>query len=185
MKAIVIILGFIVYSLAVFWINHVAVLGVLFATECLALLAITRRFNWRRILQISLFLGFIFLCNLAYCDAFAALVVALRLALSLLAAIIVSCILTTRELGRGITLLISPVKLFGANLQELNFSIMIALNILPILFREAKITELSLKARGADWRTLLRRPSIYINAYLENVFTRTAAIEQSLRLKGY
>lgn len=185
MKAGLIILGFLIYSLAIFAISDLKLLTAILTTQCVTLFFITKRIKWRSLVWTLGFLGFIFACNLLYCDWLSTLIITLRLALSFSAVIILAHGLTLRELGEGVATLLTPLKVLHIDTAELRFSIMIALNLLPVLAIEAKTIAGSLKLRGVNWRTLLRRPSVYVTAYLESVFARTAAIAASLRLKGY
>lgn len=191
MLAASLIISFIVYSVALFWLSDWRILLLLFVAE-LALLALKqRRRNWRSdlkfLLRSALFVSFVIFCNLWTSGLASALMVGARLLLALLATYWLSLTLTARDFARGFRILLSPLKICQVDVDDLALSIAIALSFVPILSREARIVRQSLRSKGFDFnlRNVLTRPQLYVTAYLDGMLAHVEAIERALYTKGY
>ncbi len=188
MKSALLILGFIIYSVWLFWVSNVWLLGVMLALE-ISILIILPDIRWRTAFKFFLkncgFVLFVILCNLLFSDWWQALLVGLRLGLAIEATYIISLLLSTREFAQGIATLCTPLKLLRVDTEELALSITVALTFVPLLAHEAKQLQSNLKLKGCGWKNLWRQPQVYVVGIVEQLFDYAEAAEQALRLKGY
>ncbi len=187
MKATLLILGFIIYNMWLFWVEDYWVLAGLMVIDLLYLLC--RRRNWRAqgrfLLKNCGFVAFVVLCNLLFSDWQRALLLGARLGLAIEATYIISQILSIQEFAQGIAGLCAPLKLFKVDTDELALSVAVALTFVPLLTREAKQLQNNLKLRGCTWKTLCRQPQVYVVGIVTQLLDYAEAAEQTLRLKGY
>lgn len=181
MLATIVIILFVIYSTALFFISSWYILLTLAVIEL-----ILAKFN--RFLFKSLgFILIVMLFNLIYAGLEEAMLFGLRLFLAIEATYIISHWLSPSEFAHGFCLILSPLRLFHANLRELELMITIALTFIPILSREATIVKQSLRAKGFafNFHNVLTQPQIYIVAYINGMFDRIETVELALRAKGY
>lgn len=181
MLAAVVIVFFVIYSTALFFISNWYLLLVLAIIELT--LASFNRFLFKN-------LGFVLivmLFNLIYADLEMTLLFGMRLFLAIEATYIISHWLSPAEFAHGLCLILSPLKLFHVNLREIELMITIALTFIPILAHESIIIKQSLRAKGFAFsiKNLFTRPQVYVMAYINGVFDRVEAVELALRAKGY
>lgn len=181
MLAALVLVVFVIYSTALFFITNWYILLGLVIIE----LAIAKfnKFLWKN-------LGFVLivmLFNLIYANLELTLLFGVRLFLAIEATYIISCLFTPAEFAHGFCLLLSPLKLFRVDLKELELMLTIALTFVPILSREARIIKQSLHAKGFafNFRNVLTRPQVYLVAYINSMFDRIETVELALRAKGY
>lgn len=188
MKSAILILGFIIYNIALFWIDAFWLLGLLLALE-IGIVILLPDVDYRAALKFFVkncgFVLFVVLCNLLFSDWHQALLLGFRLILAIEATYIISCRLSAREFAQGIAMLCAPARLFHVNTDELALSVTVALTFIPLLAREAKQLQNNLKLKGCGWRTLCRKPQLFVMGMVEQLFDYAEATEQALRLKGY
>lgn len=179
-----IIAGFTIYNIWLFWLDDWRVLGIL---GLLGLALVLWRGGGKVVLRSVGFVGFVWLCNLAWLDWTAAFVVASRLFLALCGTYLVAKSLTPMEIAQGFYYLFYPLKFFKVDLEELVLTITITLNFVPVLAREVTQIKRALEAKGFDWslKNLLRRPQVLVLTYIDGLAHRADAVEKALRLKGY
>lgn len=188
MKSALLILGFIVYNVGLFWTDQFWLLGILLVLELsLAFLfpGKSRRATGRFVLKNCGFVFFVILSNLLFTDGAQALLLGLRLGLAIEATYLLSHWLSTQEFAQGITTLCAPLRLFRVNTEELALSITAALTFVPLLTHEAKQLQNNLKLKGCGWKNLWRQPQVYVVGIVAQLFDYAEAAEQALRLKGY
>ncbi len=187
MKAALLILGFIIYNIWLFWVEDYWVLAGLLVIDLLYLFC--RRRNWRAqghfLLKNCGFVTFVVLCNLLISDWQQALLLGARLGLAIEATYIISQILSMQEFAQGIAGLCAPLRLFKVDTDELALSVAVALTFVPLLTREAKQLQNNLKLKGCTWKTLCRQPQVYVIGIVTQLLDYAEAAEQALRLKGY
>ena len=113
--------------------------------------------------------------------------ISLRLLVSLFALILLSRCLKIRDFAQGIGNFFLPLKLFGVDTKALSLSIVLALNFIPILMREAGNIESALRLKGIKFsiKNFLTRPQVFLGAYFRTLFERVDAVANALSLKGY
>jgi len=181
MLAALIIVLFIAYDTALFFLTNWYVLLMLLIVElCLARLG---RFTCRNFL----FIVFVMACNLIFSSLEATLLVGLRLFLAIEATYLLAHWLRPQDFVRGFTFLLTPLRLCGANPRELALTLTLALNFIPIFAQEARGVKQALRAKGFDFslKNLFARPQVYLLAYLDSMFNRLEVVEQALHAKGY
>lgn len=188
MKSAILILCFIIFETGLFLINDFWLLGLALILE-VGILVVWPYMNWRTMFKFFIkncsFMVFVILCNVCFTGWYQALLIGFRLGLAIGATYIFSRLLGAREFARGIAILCMPLKVFRVDTTEVALSITVALTFIPLIAYEAKQLQNSLKLKGCNWRTILRRPQVYVIGMMEQLFTYIEVAEQSLRLKGY
>lgn len=181
MLAAVIIVGFIIYSTALFFITNWYVLLALGLIEI-----VIAKFN-KFLLKNLLFIFTVMLFNLIFSNLETTLLFGLRLFLAVEATYIITLWLSPTEMAHGLCILLAPLKLLRVDLKELELMITVALTFIPVLAREATNVKRALRAKGFAFnlRNGLARPQIYVVAYVNGLFERIEAVELALRAKGY
>lgn len=191
MVAASLIIGFIIYSLGLFWISDWRVLLALFLAELCLICARSQHTSLRAAVKFLLrsvgFVSFVVLCNCWSQDLASALVVGARLLLALMATYYISLTLTARDLAQGVAWLLAPLQLLKVNTRDLAITVAIALSFVPVLSAEARAIRQSLLVKGFEFKlaNVLRRPQLYVTTYLDNLWQRVEELERSLYLKGY
>lgn len=187
----VLIVGLALFSVGIFLVRNWWMLTVL----TIAIIMVTFMFNrTRQALMRCLkllrrnfwFVLFVWLCNVGFSGMAEATLLAIRLFLVILVVFDVTSRIRPQRFARGMGVLLRPFAIFGLDVDAAVLAITVALNLLPVLSREAANTNRALKLKGVSgWRDLWRRPQIYVQCYFAGSFRRMAEMERALLLKGY
>lgn len=190
--AMMMLLMLVVFCTAIFFINDGWVMTMIFA----ALMIITLLLNNSKsalskclkfLLKNLGFVIFVVLCNLIFSDKWTAVMVGVRLFLAILAVYNVSQVLSPRQFAEGMGLMMRPLAFFGMDVDGAVLTITVALNLIPVLTREAVSVSRALELKGVkkSFVNVFRRPQIYVRCYLASLFRRATEMERALLLKGY
>ncbi len=190
--AMMILLMLVVFCTVIFFINDGWVMTMIFA----ALMIITLLLNHSKsalskclkfLLKNLGFVIFVVLCNLIFSDKWTAVMVGVRLFLAILAVYNVSQVLSPRQFAEGMGLMMRPLAFFGMDVDGAVLTITVALNLIPVLTREAVSVSRALELKGVkkSFVNVFRRPQIYVRCYLASLFRRATEMERALLLKGY
>lgn len=177
------------YSISLFLIDNLYILGLffIFNIALLVLIKVPLKKHICAIKKNLLFVTFIILCNVLFSDVLSSIKVGIRLFIAIEYTYIISCYFDTNKIRTAFLYLLWPLKLFNIDIDSMTLSICIALTFIPILIDEATMIKLSLKSKGFtfSFRNVITRPHIYLITYLNNLFDRLDELEKSLNAKGY
>lgn len=187
----VLIAGLAIFSVGIFWVENWWVLTAILTV----IIVITLVFNrTRQALKKCLkllrrnfwFVLFVWVCNVGVSGAAEATILAVRLYLVILVVFNFANRTSPQRFARGMGVLMRPFALFGLDVEAAVLAITVALNLLPVLSREATSISRALKLKGmGGWRDLWRKPQVYVQCYLAGCFKRMGEMERALLLKGY
>lgn len=192
MSAALALLGLILLSLGVFWIEEIWVLiALVLGFMATLIITMTLRHSWRMLgrtlLRCLIFMLFIFLCNLIFYNLELALIILLRLFVVLLATQTFLRFFELHGFVEALRILLLPLSKVGVDTDELVLVVAIAVNFIPILSDEAKTIQQALNLKGYrfSFRSCLFHPQIFLEAYFKGLFERMTEVELALLLKGY
>ncbi len=192
MSAALALLGLILLSLGVFWIEEIWVLiALVLGFMATLIITMTLRHSWRMLgrtlLRCLIFMLFIFLCNLIFYNLELALIISLRLFVVLLATQTFLRFFELHGFVEALRILLLPLSKVGVDTDELVLVVAIAVNFIPILSDEAKTIQQALNLKGyrLNFRSCLFHPQIFLEAYFKGLFERMTEVELALLLKGY
>ena len=184
------ILILIAFNTGIFWVENLWALSSIAGIE-IACMFYAWRGDWRKMgrsLRRHLwFILFVVVCNLALIGAGSALRFGLRLWCALLAVNLLLRTFGSSGIAQGLAVLLTPLKLFRVNLDNLRLILAIELNMISILMYDAREIEQSLRLRGVSptaWR-FLRQPGVFLFAYVGVSLQHLTDLEDCLRLRGY
>lgn len=132
-----------------------------------------------------LFAIFVILCNIFFVDLRQAVTIGVRLGIIIELTYIISHLVSPQQFCHGIALLCAPLRILHVDVAALSLSLTLVLTFVPLLLRDARNIQASLRLKGCTFRTLLSRPQVYISGFINQLFNHLDAFEQALRLKGY
>ena len=180
---------FLLYSILVFLIDSYIILGLLFILNVIGLLMVKVRIKkYLKVLKMNFFIIiFIFLFNLIFGDLRLAFLTSFKIYLVISTTYLLGYIYTPIKIAESFYYILSPLKIFKIDVQELSLIIAIALAFVPILSDEAKNIKMTLLSKGMDFnlKNVITRPHIYLTTYLNSLFSRIDELEFSLKMKGY
>lgn len=189
MISLFVILFFIAYSLAIFLINNVYVLlgALIFNILLIIIFRIKLLAVLKNLLKISIFILIVFAFNLIFDSLINSLIVCAKIVLVCNFSFIISKTLSTVKIAEGISYLLYPLKLFKVDINQISLMIVIALNFVSILSREAKNLKSALKARNVNLnlKTLFTKSHTIFIMFFANILKRVDMLELSLRSKGF
>jgi energy-coupling factor transport system permease protein len=94
------------------------------------------------------------------------------------------------ELALGIERLLSPLKRWGVDVDEVVLTLALALRFFPLVVEEVQNLVRSVSTRGIDWNRFsyfkqARLLLIVSSTFVENLFTRSGQIAQAMHTRGY
>lgn len=182
----------ILFSMGIFLVEDLRALGMIF----FVLIFITLVFNLSRerlvrclkmLRRNFFFMIFVWVCNLVFADIEIATKVAIRLFVVILVVFDFSKILSPRNFAEGIGVLMVPLRVFKVDVEGSILTIMVALNMVPALTREATNTSRALVLKGVDNKvsSFIKNPLIYVQCYFSSLMKRIREMERALILKGF
>lgn len=186
MKAALLILTTILYSIGVFLVDSSIFLWSLFSLELVILLVLSwKTLHVKSFVRNGCFILFVVLCNLGFSDWQTALLIGLRLSLLIMSSYIISDIISPSEFAAGVAELCAPLRLFKVDTGEIALTITIALTFVPLFTKEARSLQNNLKLKGYTFFNVWSRPQVYVVGMTERLFQYIDSVEVALKLKGY
>ena len=144
-------------------------------------------FILKNLLAISIFVLIVFAFNLIFDSLINSLIICAKIILVCNFSYIISKTLNIVKIAEGITYLLYPLKLFKFDINQISLMIVIALNFVSIITKEAKSLKLALKARNINFnlKTLFTKSHIIFIMFFANIFKRVDMLELSLRSKNF
>lgn len=184
-----VILFFIAYSLAVFLLDNLFVLlaALIFNLTLIMMFRIKLLSVLKNLWAIFVFVLIVFVFNLIFDSMIGSLVTCAKILLVCNFSFIVSKVLSPVKIAEGISILLYPLKLFGADINQISLMIVIALNFVNILANEAKNLKLALRAKNVNLnlKTLFTKSHVIFVMFLANILKRVDMLELSLKSKGF
>lgn len=187
MKNAIILLLFIVFTVAVFFINNMYFLIVLLGLTLLFLLSY--KIPIKKILSYNfkLLIFFIFFTVLVniICDSFdGAIQMTLQLLLICNATYLFRYIMPTIKFIDAVETLLSPLKLFKVNTRDIGIILNIAITFIPIFLDEIDQIQNALVQKGLK-RNSFASIKYSFKVLIPLLFKRTNEVDYSLRAKCY
>lgn len=186
MKTFIFIL-FLVCNVLIFYLNNYCFVLSLFVITFLVILGKRRLMNYLKFMLKSLpYVLIMFLCNLPFSDFGDALFVSARFLLSLEMTYLLICFLSPLDIGRILSGLLSPLRVFGVNTRKAFLIISVALTFVPVLINEGKTMRKALAVKGykSSLKNILVRPNLFIVPFINNLFNKIEVMEKALIMKG-
>lgn len=180
---------FFIYSILLFFINDIYILGgvLLFNFIVSLIIKIPLTNHFKIIKKNFTFIMFIILCNIFFNHIYSALLVGIRIFLVIDYTYIMGYYFDSTKIRIAFKYLLYPLKLFKINIDNLTLIIAISLSFIPILSDEARIIKLSLNSKGFEFnlKNVFSKPHIYLITFLNNLFDRLDELDKSLNIKAY
>ena len=176
---------FITYTIAIFFINHLIVLGVLFFLNCI--IAIILQIDFKRMfyhLRILLpFIVFTVLINILLDGFYNGMIIGIRIIICYHITYIFSKTLTVLEVADTIQKLGYPLKIFKINTNHIGILVSISICMIPVLKSEIHAFIQAMKSKGRVMK--INSPMIIMKPMLISILRRTSQIEKTLIAKAY
>ncbi len=186
---VIILVLFIIYSIAIFFVNNLFVLAALFLINLVFLGVIKKDLKKLTVLLKNnvIFITFVFICNLIFMNLEIAFLTSFKLFAVLISTYVINELFTPIKFGQAIYNLLYPLKIFKINIKDISLIITIAITFIPVLTDEAKNIKKALIIKGMKFtiKNCLLNPHIYLITYLSSIFKRIDEIEKSLLMKAY
>ena len=184
-----ILLFFFIYSILLFLINNIYILGIVFIFNFIIAFIIKTPFqkHIRFLKNNFLFIMFIIVCNILFSDIESSLKVGIRLFLVIDYTYSMGNYFDSTKIRFAFRYLLYPLKFFKIDIDNLTLIIAISLAFIPILSDETSMIKLSLKSKGLEFKfsNLITKPHIYLMTFLNCLFDRLDELEKSLIIKAY
>ncbi len=97
---------------------------------------------------------------------------------------------TPEELALGVERLLSPLKRWGVDVDEVVLTLALALRFFPLVVEEVQNLVRSVRTRGIDWKKFsygkqARLVLMVSSTLVENLFARSGQIAQAMYTRGY
>jgi energy-coupling factor transporter transmembrane protein EcfT len=184
MITLILLLAFIPYSILLFIINNNWLLVLYILIELLFI--IHYKINIYELLtSLKLYLPvliLIFLFNLFFYNILSSLLISFKILLICNASFILSTIISITDLSKALSILLSPLKLFKYDTNNLVLTISLALTFIPIL--KDLITnikkELIVRNFKLNFKNLITKPNIFLKTYLYQIFYKINELDKCL-----
>ena len=111
-----------------------------------------------------------------------AILISIKLLLVIEATLIYSSNQRINEISTSITYLFYPLKIFKVNLDEINVTISLALNLIPIIKRELSDLKYACISKGI--KINVKNMKYILSRYFYNMIVRVNSINEALISKG-
>lgn len=183
------ILFFIVYSCLVFAFSNIYFLigCAIFNLLLIIILKVSPKKLLKNFMHILFFVLFVFLFNLIFDSIVSSLIVVFKIVIVTNFAFVFSYRISKTQLANGIANLLLPLKLFKVNTNNLALMIVISLNFISILGKEAKQLKSNLRARNIklNLKTFFTKTPTIFTMFIAGILKRVNLIEASLKARGY
>ena len=184
-----VLIFFFIYSILLFLINNIYILGVIFIFNYIVslIIKIPLKKHIKFLKNNILFIIFIILCNIVFSDINSSLKVGIRLFLVIDFTYIMGSYFDSTKIRSAFRYLLYPLKFFKIDIDNLTLIVAISLAFIPILSDEVNMIKLSLKSKEFEFKfsNLITKPHIYLMTFLNSLFDRLDELEKSLMTKAY
>ena len=156
MKNVIKLILFLIYTVGIFLIQNPIV--ILWAVGINLICILIQNIKFKRIIQnLWSFMGFILftgIINIIVVDVYYGVIIAIKLILVCNITFIYANSTTYSEFAETIVKILTPLKLFKLNIEDIGIIIYISLTFIPILKQELSNVILALKAKGSKTTVL-------------------------------
>ena len=183
------IILFLIISSITFIINDIKILiiGLLLSNIYLYFRKIKYKGYINFLKKNFLLFSVIIICNLFLDNIHSTIIISLKLSLILTITYIFTYNFSPLRIANGLCYLLKPLKIYKIDIKRVSLTIIIALNFITILIKEAEHIKISLESKGFSFtiKNAFFRPQIFLITYLENIFSKVDTLEKTLLIKGY
>lgn len=180
---------FLLYTILVFYIKGCIMLGVLSIIHVLVMLIlkISLKQAVKNIMAIGVFILFTIAINVFAMGVRSAILIGIRLTIVCNATFIFTKLVTPYEIAEVVQVLITPLKIFKVNPENVAIIISIAIAFVPILTRELSNILYSLKAKGINTNTvnIIKNVNLIMKPLFVSIIIKVNQIEYALKAKGF
>ena len=185
MKNILKFIVFVIYTIIIFFIDNIIILGTLFAINCI--IAFYLRLDYKKMF-ISLktilpFIIFTMCINYIMDGLYSGIIIGIRMLICYKTTYIFSKTITVLELSDTIQKICTPLKFFKIEINNVGLMISISICMIPILKEEIVSIIKAVKSKGG--KIDIRYLFIIMKPLLISIFKNTNQIEKTLIAKGY
>lgn len=185
MKNIVKFIIFIIYTISIFFLNNLKLLGCMFFLNFI--IAIILKIDLKRMrynLKILLpFVIFTMLINIFFDSLYDGIVIGIRIIICYNITYIFSKTLTVLEVADNIQKICYPLKAFKININNIGLMVSISICMIPVIKNEIYTLMQAIKAKGRIMK--INSIIIIMKPMLISILRKTSQIERSLRAKAY
>ena len=185
MKNILKFIVFVIYTIIIFFIDNIIILGTLFVINCI--IAFYLRLDYIKMFtSLNNILPFIFftMCiNYIIDGLYSGIIIGIRMLICYNTTYIFSKIITVLELSDIIQKICMPLKFFKIEINNIGLMISISICMIPILREEIISIIQAVKSKGG--KIDIRYLFIIMKPLLISIFKNTNQIEKTLIAKGY
>ncbi len=183
------ILGFVAYSLIVFLTDNLWVLVGFTAFNAVLIIVFKIGFNRfvKNLISSIWFVAIVFLFNLIFDSVVASLIVAWKILIVTNGAFIFSCVVSPTQLASGFSQLLSPLRIFKVNTNDIVLMLVIAFNFIPIIKNDTATLKQTLKSRGIklNLKTFFTQSHLLFIMFFANIFKRVEELDLVLAARNY
>lgn len=185
MKNIVKFIIFIIFTVAVFFIEDLKIIGLIFLFNCI--IAILLKIKLRDIFyNLKLFIPFIIftaVINIVFSGLYEGILIGIRIIICYSITYIYSKTVTIVEISDTIQKLLYPLKIFKIDTNNIGIMISISICMIPILKNEIYTLKNAMKSKGKLLK--INTMIIVIKPILISILNKTKEMEKALISKAY
>lgn len=185
MKRVIMFCLFTAYSIAVFLIQswYVIIAATIFNVSIMLLFSISIKKAVKNLIALSPFILFTVIMNAILMEGIEAVQVGVKLVIVCNITYSYSKLITAMQLAKIIEILMTPLKIFKINPQEIGIIIAIAISFLPIFKQELLQIVTALKVKGIQMK--VTNMKYILKPILVSILKRTNEMELAMRAKAY
>lgn len=180
MQTIILII-FLIFSLLIYYINNIFIISSLFLITLFSLIILKIKLKcFKHLLVLTLITVII---NLFFLDFNNSILIGLRLFIIYFLTLIICNYMSCQDISNSL----SNLFFFTKKKSSIKIIIAISLSLIPILIDEVKNIKNTLISKNFafSFKNILKRPNIYLNTYLNNIFIRIKELEKTLTSRNY
>ena len=185
MKKAIIFIGFLIYATTIFLIPNNLFLLTPVATNVILIIATKTSIKKtvKNLLKFLPFVLFTFIINCLLDTYINASCMSMKILLLCNITFIYSQTTSTNEIAKTVKQLVTPLKLFKINPEEIEVLVAISLSMIPILKREVLEVKEACKAKNIPFN--IKNMKIILSKLMTSFLKRVSQIDEALVEKGY
>ena len=164
---------FIIYTISIFFINSIRILGILFIFDLI--LALILKLDYIKMLKymkkVLLFIIFTMFINLIFDGLYIGIIIGIRMIICFIITYVFSKTITVTELSNAIVKILTLLTFFNINTNSIGLIISISICMIPILKEEITSIIKTVKSKGG--RLNIHYLFIIMKPLIISIFKRT------------
>lgn len=189
MKIAVKFIIFIIYTIALFFIQDIALLAVIFMLQvlCMLICKVSIRETGKTILHLMPFIIFTVVIDIWAMGFIEAIKIGIRLIMVCHVTYIFGKTTTAMQIAKAVQTLLFPLKWFGVNVKNIGIMVSLAITFIPIIKQEIQNIKYSLIAKGCNmsFSSQIKHINYIMGPLFYSLLRKVKEIEDSLRSKAY